>query len=214
MVASSLSCSAKNAYECPRELDDPVFTMACMLQFLCHDLILLKNQVPWMVLEGLFDMTKDPTRKNKSLTQLAIEFFSNIFSSTDPIIVRPIQDIKHILDLFRKWLVLLTREQEESRAGWQPMPCATSLIEAGIKFRRGESTRSIMDIKFIDGVLEIPPLLIQETTETVFRIPSALSNASPTVKLGSLPTPYSLTISSTLPRTWTYSARMRSLIID
>jgi hypothetical protein len=159
----------KNAYKCRRELDDPVFTMACMLQFLYHDLILLENQVPWMVLEGLFNMTIDPIRENKPLTQLAIEFFSNIFSSTDPGIVPPIQDIKHILDLLREWLVLSTREQEESTAGWQLMPCATSLVEAGIKFRRGKSTRSIMDIKFIDGVLEILPLLIQETTETVFR---------------------------------------------
>jgi hypothetical protein len=49
------------------------------------------------------------------------------------------------------------------------MPSATSLEEAGIKFRRGTASKSILDIKFNDGVLEIPPLLIQETTETVFR---------------------------------------------
>lgn len=52
--------------------------------------------------------------------------------------------------------------------GWQHMPCATSLVEAGIKFRRVES-KSILDIKFKDGVLEIPPLPIEEATETVFR---------------------------------------------
>jgi hypothetical protein len=156
----------KHAYKQHREVDDPVFTMSCMLQFLYHDLILLENQVPWMVLEGLFNMTRDP-EENKSLTQLAIEFFANIFSSTDPGIVPHIQDIKHILDLFRKWLVFSTG-QEESRVGWQSMPSATSLVDAGIKFRRG-SSMSILDIKFIDGVLEIPPLLIQETTETVFR---------------------------------------------
>jgi hypothetical protein len=30
-------------------------------------------------------------------------------------------------------------------------------------------SKSILDIKFIDGVLEIPPLVIHDITETVFR---------------------------------------------
>jgi hypothetical protein len=47
-----------------------------------------------------------------------------------------------------------------------------------------------------------------------FKISSALNNASPTVKLGSLPTLYFLTISSTLPMTWTYSTIMKSLIYN
>jgi hypothetical protein len=42
------------------KLDDPVFTMPCMLRFLQHDLILLENQVPWMVLELLFNKTNHP----------------------------------------------------------------------------------------------------------------------------------------------------------
>ncbi|XP_040999479.1 uncharacterized protein LOC121245471 [Juglans microcarpa x Juglans regia] len=48
------------------------------------------------------------------------------------------------------------------------MPSATALVEAGIKLVKGTS-ESILDIEFNDGILKIPPLFSQETTETVFR---------------------------------------------
>jgi hypothetical protein len=65
----------REAYRELREKDDPVFTRSCMLQFLGHDFILLENQVLWMVLEILFDLTKDSSRRNKPLIQLATDFF-------------------------------------------------------------------------------------------------------------------------------------------
>ncbi|XP_042970067.1 UPF0481 protein At3g47200-like isoform X2 [Carya illinoinensis] len=157
----------KNSYTELREVDDPIFTMSCMLQFLYHDLILLENQLPWMVLERLFGLTME-RRQSKPLMQLAVEFFANIFSSTPPPVVYPIQDIEHILDLFRRLLISSVGGEGERELGWQLMPSATSLVEAGVKLRRSEY-KSILDMKFINGVLEIPPLLIQETTETVFR---------------------------------------------
>ena len=52
-----------------REENDPIFSMACMLQFLFHDLILLENQVPWMVLEHLFNVV--------SLIKLLKKIFTN-----------------------------------------------------------------------------------------------------------------------------------------
>jgi hypothetical protein len=48
----------KKAARQRREDNDPIFTMSCMREFLYHDLILLENQVPWMVLERLFNMTR------------------------------------------------------------------------------------------------------------------------------------------------------------
>ena len=166
----------KEANQVPREDNDPIFSMSCLQQFLDHDLILLENQVPWVVLERLFNKTKE--EHDMPLIELAIDFFISAFSFTEPPPMNQtmIKDIKHIPDLIRKWMVSSTEQVEESpclvsfrgEKGWQPMPCARSLEEAGIKFRRVES-KSILDIKFNDGVLEIPPLLIQDTTETVFR---------------------------------------------
>ncbi|KAF5468179.1 hypothetical protein F2P56_012356 [Juglans regia] len=157
----------KDAYKELREKDDPIFTMSCMLQFLYHDLILLENQVPWIVLEHLFNMTKQQTH-TQSLLELGIQFFGTTFSATPPTKILPLKDIKHIVDLLRKWLVSSTIEEKSNSEYWEVMPSATGLMEAGIKFVKGTS-ESILDIKFNDGILKIPPLLIQETTETAFR---------------------------------------------
>ncbi|XP_018824907.1 UPF0481 protein At3g47200-like isoform X2 [Juglans regia] len=159
----------KDAYVELRENGDPIFTMSCMFQFLYHDLILLENQVPWIVLERLFNVTKQQTH-NESLLVLAIRFFWTTFSPTASTkISHELKDIKHIVDLLRKWMVVSsTIEEGNSSEYWKVIPSATSLMEAGIKFVKATS-ESILDVKFNDGVLKIPPLLIQETTETAFR---------------------------------------------
>jgi hypothetical protein len=56
-----------------REEDDHIFTASCMIQFLYHDLILVENQVPWIVLEILFNLTKD-SNNNLPLSLLAMNY--------------------------------------------------------------------------------------------------------------------------------------------
>lgn len=153
-----------------RDENDPIFTMSCMLQFLYHDLILLENQVPWMVLESLFNLTKVENETN-SLTQLAVEFLGNVFSSAPPVDINHFigKEIKHIIDLLGMSLVLPSEKGEvKDNLGSQPIPFATKLKEAEVSFKKVES-KSNLDVKFSNGVLEIPSLLIQETTETEFR---------------------------------------------
>ena len=155
----------KRAYK--KQENDPISTMACMHQFLYHDLILLENQVPWRVLECLFNMTKDPTEK-MTLIELVKSFLGH-FVSERPSGYPPIQDIRHILDAFRRLLVSSIGEDGDNLLIQSAlMPSATSLVEAGVKIKRCES-RGILDIEFNNGVLEIPPLDIEETTETLFR---------------------------------------------
>ncbi|TXG54835.1 hypothetical protein EZV62_020091 [Acer yangbiense] len=149
--------------------DDPIFSMSCLLEFLKHDLILLENQIPWPVLELLFNMTTT-VPEGKSLIELALEFFGNMFSSSKPTI-KPNKfadkEIKHILDLLRLSLIL-PLEKLNTGSGWQPFPCAWKIKGSGIKFKK-VAPDTILDIRFRNGRLEIPPLLVQETTETIFR---------------------------------------------
>ncbi|GMN21667.1 hypothetical protein TIFTF001_043364 [Ficus carica] len=65
----------KNAYEDLRGVNDndPVFSTSCVLQFLYHDLILLENQIPWLVLDRLFDMT------NQAYSESAEELTGFVF---------------------------------------------------------------------------------------------------------------------------------------
>ena len=81
-----------------------------------------------------------------------------------------IEGIKHFLILLRKLLTLFTKETKEciGEYEWEVLPFATRLMEAGIKFKKG-AYGSILDVKFIDGVLEISPLLIHDVAKTDFR---------------------------------------------
>ncbi|GMN41490.1 hypothetical protein TIFTF001_010697 [Ficus carica] len=169
----------KNADDKLQKNDDPVFKMSCMRQFLCHDLILLENQIPWMVLEILFAITRKPEDQTTSNLSLLVlwycytasitisKFPSDINAVFEPFLSRE-HGSKHILDLLRNSMVLSSSITEVKDGEWKSMPSATRLREAGIKFKEGTST-SIFDIKFDHGVIEIPPLSVQETTESVFR---------------------------------------------
>lgn len=165
----------------PRDEDDPVFTMSCLLQFLYHDLILLENQIPWIVLDCLFNLTRGENDR-KPLVQLAIEFFANMFSSTpSPVDPNQLAESKHILDLLRNWLVapIIQQKHRLETSEWQPFPSATEIKDSGIKFKKLEQATSILDIRFRNGVLQIPNLLIQETTETIFRNLISYEQCSP-----------------------------------
>ncbi|KAJ0047035.1 hypothetical protein Pint_05759 [Pistacia integerrima] len=50
----------------------------------------------------------------------------------------------------------------------EPIPSATTILMAGMKIKIAWAD-SILDITFSNGVLEIPPLLLHETTEIIFR---------------------------------------------
>ncbi|PON61343.1 hypothetical protein PanWU01x14_147200 [Parasponia andersonii] len=172
----------KKGYKDLRDENDPIFKMSCLLQFLHHDLILLENQIPWLVLDTLFHLTKDTSIDRKTLVQLAIDFFGNIFSTTQPP-VQPhdfdkLKGTKHILDLLRSSLVYFSN-MYKAKIPWKPMPSASRLKEAGVKFRKAKDSKSILDIKFSKGVLEIPPLLIEETTKPIFRNLMCLEQCCP-----------------------------------
>jgi hypothetical protein len=160
----------KKAY--PADLlkrDDPIFSKACMLQFLYHDLILLENQVPWMVIERLFNLTSSH-HDELPLINLVLKFMNtDLLSARIQWQLRfNIQGIKHFVDLFRK-LSTSSLEEMKEQEGWESLPSATSLVEAGIKLEVGKSD-NLLDVKFSDhGVLEIPQLVIHDVTETVFR---------------------------------------------
>ncbi|PON95336.1 hypothetical protein TorRG33x02_088580 [Trema orientale] len=176
----------KKSYSNLRDKCDPIFTMSCLLQFLYHDLILLENQIPWMVLEILFNKTITSIDK-KPLVELAIDFFGNIFS-TKPTPTQPLLSVnqnhgrsKHILDLLRNSLVLNSSVTKQRSYQWEPMLSATNLQDSGITFKVNFHSDSILDIQFCKktGVMVIPTLLIQETTETVFRNLVSLEQCCP-----------------------------------
>ncbi|MBA0858483.1 hypothetical protein Goshw_026872 [Gossypium schwendimanii] len=81
-----------------------------------------------------------------------------------------------VIELFRKDAeviilgVTIPRNSKKNESSWQPIRSITRLKEAGVKFVKAvPEPDSVLDIRFRDGCLTIPSLLIQETTETIFR---------------------------------------------
>uniref|UniRef100_A0A803QL56 Uncharacterized protein n=1 Tax=Cannabis sativa TaxID=3483 RepID=A0A803QL56_CANSA len=154
-----------------------------MMASLCGDLVLLENQIPWLVLDCLFQKivtTPEVVSKDElPLTTLVTNFFSGWWFSSE--VDNNYEEIhkcenKHILDLLRNSLVLPSTKAKQKpgqRLYWKMMT-ATSLQEAGIKLKKAKSgitttkISSILDIKFKDGILEIPQLSLHGVTETLF----------------------------------------------
>ncbi|GKV44237.1 hypothetical protein SLEP1_g51435 [Rubroshorea leprosula] len=147
-----------------------------MIHVIYHDLLLLDNQIPWFVLELLFNETNEHLpRRNSTLVGLAGKFFRHVSSYEPQELQRLLSGhnsgIIHLVDfLWRFWNV----SSEKGRIDFEFLdygtliPSVTRLKEVGVKFQKAES-RNILNVKFKNGVLEIPPLTITPSTETIFR---------------------------------------------
>ncbi|PON93748.1 hypothetical protein TorRG33x02_104510 [Trema orientale] len=169
-----LFCKAR--YYKFRGENDPVFSVNCMNSLLYHDLLLLENQIPWLVLKRLFDRTMNII-VTLPLTKLVTNFFGGLLSRGSSIYQEELQDEnKHILDLIRNSVIFPSSIAKQERSlncttDWKQMPTATNLQEAGIKLEKATTSppSNILDIKFDNGVLQIPQLLVQDVTESLLR---------------------------------------------
>ncbi|KAF8039432.1 hypothetical protein BT93_B1848 [Corymbia citriodora subsp. variegata] len=153
----------------PAEPDDPLVTMAWILPSLMRDLLRLENQIPYFVLQKLFDLSVGSGNDSPSLAKLALSFFNYM-------VQRPLDALekyydkegKHLLDLFRMSYVSNCQEEVRRPSRFLHLiPCAKKLDQAGVKLRP-RKTHSILDIKFRNGVLEIPVLTIDDFWSLVF----------------------------------------------
>ncbi|XP_059446778.1 UPF0481 protein At3g47200-like [Corylus avellana] len=151
-----------------REEFDPIFQVGWIFCTLKRDLLLLENQLPFFILTKLFEMTKVPNL-HKEIIDLALHFFTSLpsleysYESGDV----SIRNNKHLLGLIHKFIrpignVVLDQKDQKSTRG------ATELEEAGVKFKKVEGV-NLFDIKFNNGVLEIPLLQIEDRSESLFR---------------------------------------------
>ncbi|KAL5699299.1 hypothetical protein ACHQM5_030224 [Ranunculus cassubicifolius] len=152
--------------------NDPIFGSTWMIYSLRKDLVLLENQLPFFVLENLFELTNSRSPIDLSLGELVSKFFKPIVPnvSIEPLQPRtdsPVQPKsgKHILDFLRTDLLPAPSETEEdgNNPYWEFTHSATDLSESGVKFRRKRNPDGLLDVTFTDGVLEIPPIVFGES---------------------------------------------------
>ncbi|PRQ42906.1 hypothetical protein RchiOBHm_Chr3g0462721 [Rosa chinensis] len=94
-------------YIMPQEYEsDPLINNAWMIRALWHDLALLENQIPFFILEKLYDIIKprlmSKCRAPDSVTSLVLSFFKPMMSQNSNIEEHSYPDCKHLLDLLHK----------------------------------------------------------------------------------------------------------------
>ncbi|ESQ45507.1 hypothetical protein EUTSA_v10011061mg [Eutrema salsugineum] len=190
--------AAEGFSELGYDRNDPVFAMRGSMHSIQRDMVMLENQLPLFVLNRLLEIQLGPRNQTGLVAQLAVRFFDPLMPTDEPLtktdlekpmgkdkFFNPISDKDteelHCLDVFRRNLLRPSTKPEPrlSRRRWswktrvadkrqqQLIHCVTELREAGIKFKARKTDR-FWDIRFKNGYLEIPKLLIHDGTKSLF----------------------------------------------
>ncbi|XP_028079661.1 UPF0481 protein At3g47200-like [Camellia sinensis] len=145
-----------------------IFQSQQIMYAIGRDLILLENQLPFFILNRLFDMTNSDS--NLGIIQITLDFLKHLTPQHK--LQAPggisIDNIKHLLDLVHNsWCSKLpeTNRNVITREKWEFINSATELQEAGVQFKKAEGS-NLFDIKFNSGTLEIPLLSITDYTKS------------------------------------------------
>ncbi|XP_021802035.1 UPF0481 protein At3g47200-like [Prunus avium] len=162
--------------------NDRILNKPWLIHYIAPDMQLLENQLPFFILEDLFDpdiITVSSNSKKLSMINLSYEFLTMTLelegaedslqrissSSSNP-------KVEHFLDFIRTLHLTKLEETDQSNEGrsknFMTTHCITKLHQAGVKFKLA-SSRNLFDIKFDDGILVIPKLKISDHTELTLR---------------------------------------------
>ncbi|CAO2839385.1 unnamed protein product [Amaranthus hypochondriacus] len=155
-------------WEAMNESDDPIASMSWIFPALLRDLHRLENQIPFFVLQCLYDLTCGEFVDNKvSLATLSLEFFNFTIQRPTEVILQ-YKDVqpKHLLDLLRSSFITQELDpkdpsnQDKAPSG-HVVPSVSKLRQAGIHLRPGKS-ESFLAIKFKRGVIEMPRITMDD----------------------------------------------------
>ncbi|KAJ4722915.1 hypothetical protein OWV82_006346 [Melia azedarach] len=157
-----------------RDVNDPIFNLSWMTKKLARDLLLVENQIPFFVLQEFSGMTLMPGEE-KLFRPMIYSFFRILIPGhyCGQYSDNSVQEIKHLLGFIHdSWLPspsgMRSPEIVTESCDWDLIRCATELKEAGIKFMEVKGD-SLFDIRFDNGTLQIPRLIIEDDTESFLR---------------------------------------------
>ncbi|KAJ1418860.1 hypothetical protein SESBI_15459 [Sesbania bispinosa] len=149
----------------PFETDDPLVTMAWILPFFYRDFLKLENQIPFFILQRLFELSKLPDEKSTlTLSSLAVEFFNN----SSLVLSATATEMKgnHLLDLIRSSLIPKTEPKTKRVTTSTPthvIHCVSKLRRAGIKITQSKNREiTFLDLTFRHGVIEMPTITMDD----------------------------------------------------
>ncbi|KAJ8623378.1 hypothetical protein MRB53_031907 [Persea americana] len=140
-----------------------------------RDLLMLENQIPLFVLEHLLAFLGDESAIT-TVTKLALDFFK------PPILGRNLEDddvaeIEKVNNLHLLHIILwsllpsqssnlpcISTDESKSRVMTHPV---SMLRDYGVRFKKNNNSKYITDIVFDKGWLQIPRLVIDDSTRTI-----------------------------------------------
>ncbi|KAM7490189.1 hypothetical protein LguiA_033110 [Lonicera macranthoides] len=145
-----------------RDTDHSILSATRLSSDIRRDLLLLENQIPFFVLKEIFNLAMT-NFEPLPLLDLTLYFFEEYNRQQKP--PADFISIKHFTDLI---LILHRPTSHKQVKEFKYTSSAIELNEAGVKFTTG-SSNCLLDIKFSDGVLEIPCITLYDNTESLIR---------------------------------------------
>ncbi|XP_073101441.1 UPF0481 protein At3g47200-like [Elaeis guineensis] len=162
-----MRASTGNSSDYP--FNDPIFGSHGVLPtvpYIRRDMLMIENQLPLLVLEKLVAAETGSLGNADQINKLVLKFCA-------PVARPPLAGLGlglHPLDLFRRSLLQcpMRRPVPTSESGSSEIiRSALELCEFGIQFRRSR-TSSLGDIRFGNGVLSLPAIIGDDTSELMF----------------------------------------------
>jgi len=144
---------------------DPLFVKPWIQVHIQHDLILLENQLPFFVLEQLYNLTG----MGQNFLDITFKYFRNMSLGN----VCPEKSPKHFTDFLRSSAISSSKLDLENPDKYfrevKQLYSASQLKEAGLKFK-ASTDEGLLDLTYLKkGVLTMPILNIYDGTEIIFR---------------------------------------------
>ncbi|KAH6807427.1 transmembrane protein [Perilla frutescens var. frutescens] len=150
------------------EAGDPLLSLKWIYSFLRRDLIRLENQIPFFILQCLFDLTKLPGEESSpTLSNLALQFFNTSFQRSEEFINKfNVSESKHLLDFLRSSFIPERHEEpkEEMKDEYRSSAAILSISKlrrAGIRLK-ATNEDSLLVIKFRRGAIEMPTITVDD----------------------------------------------------
>ncbi|KAI3442145.1 uncharacterized protein J3R85_001461 [Psidium guajava] len=157
----------RNHYPEYRDGNDGIFSKQWMSNAVLHDVLLLENQVPFFVLENLYNLTT--LRNTVTFFKLSYEYFKDVLPGHELAGTRI--PVRHLVDYVRAMQLPSSPQgvMFKQAKKFELTRSAKELQEAGVTFRPAKGTSSLLDVVFNDGILVMRRVILHEWTEAYFR---------------------------------------------